>query len=54
MTVLRKEKDIKTAFMNWDFSKVAEFGEREVEGLLKNPRIISMRKKCQSVIENAK
>eukprot|EP00730_Choanoeca_flexa_P013682 TRINITY_DN5588_c0_g1_i2.p1 TRINITY_DN5588_c0_g1~~TRINITY_DN5588_c0_g1_i2.p1 ORF type:complete len:273 (+),score=42.50 TRINITY_DN5588_c0_g1_i2:101-919(+) len=54
MTVLRKAEATKKAFANWDFNKVAKFGKKDVERLLKNDGIIKHRGKINAMIANAK
>jgi DNA-3-methyladenine glycosylase I len=54
ITVLRKRKEYKKVFANFDFTKVATFTKRDVERLLKNPGIIRNRLKIETAISNAK
>ena len=53
-TVLRKRDNYRAAFDNFEVSKVAKYGSRKVEQLLKDPGIIRNRLKITSAIENAK
>ena len=53
-TVLRKRDNYRAAFDNFEVSKVAKYGTRKVEQLLKDPGIIRNRLKITSAIENAK
>ena len=52
-TVLRKRDNYRAAFDNFEVSKVAKYGSRKVEQLLKDPGIIRNRLKITSAIENA-
>jgi len=53
-TVLRKRDNYRAAFDNFDASKIAKYGSRKVEQLLKNSGIIRNRLKITSAIINAK
>lgn len=53
-TVLQKRKNYRAAFDNFDVSKVAKYGSRKVEQLLKDSGIIRNRLKITSAIVNAK
>ena len=52
-TVLHKRKGYRKAFANFDPKKVAKFGKKEIEQLLKNPNIIRNRLKIIATINNA-
>jgi DNA-3-methyladenine glycosylase I len=52
-TILAKRENFRAAFLGFDFQKVAQFGERDVERLLAAPGIIRHRGKIQAVINNA-
>lgn len=54
LTVLRKRENFREAFLGFDFEKVAQFGEEEVEHLLQNAGIIRHRRKIESTINNAR
>lgn len=54
ITVLKKRKAYKEAFDNFDFNKVAKYGERKVSTLLNNPGIIRNQLKIRSTIKNAR
>ena len=53
-TVLRKRDAYRRAFANFDPEKVARYGKRQVEALLKNAAIIRNRMKILAAINNAK
>lgn len=53
-TVLHKRENLRKAFADFDFNKVAKFKSREVNKLLKNAGIIRNRMKIESAITNAK
>ena len=54
LTILRKRENFREGFANFNFEQVAQFGQREVENLLRNPGIVRHRKKIESTINNAK
>jgi DNA-3-methyladenine glycosylase I len=54
LTILRKRENFRAAFANFEFGKVAEFGEADVERLLQDAGIIRHRGKIVSTINNAK
>ncbi len=53
LTILRKRENFRKAFKNFDFNKVAKFGEKEVEVLVQNAGIIRHRGKINATINNA-
>jgi len=53
-TVLRKREAYRMAFANFDPQKVARYGQRQVDALLKNDGIIRNRAKILATINNAK
>ena len=53
LTVLRKRDAFREVFADFDPVIVANFGERDITRLLKDPRIIRHRKKIESTIANA-
>jgi DNA-3-methyladenine glycosylase I len=53
-TVLRKREAYRNAFSGFDPEKVARYGKRQVESLLKNDGIIRNRAKIAAAINNAK
>jgi len=53
-TILAKRENFRAAFKKFDFNKVARFGEKDVETLLKNEGIVRHRGKIEAVINNAK
>jgi len=52
-TVLRKREAYRKAFAGFDSHKVARYGKRELELLLKNPGIIRNQQKILAAINNA-
>lgn len=52
-TVLKRRKGYKRAFANFNPQRVAKFGKRELNQLVKNPEIIRNRLKIKSAINNA-
>ena len=52
-TILVKRENFRQAFSGFDFNKVAEFTETDVERLMKNAGIVRNRGKIQAVINNA-
>jgi DNA-3-methyladenine glycosylase I len=53
-TILAKRENFRRAFHDFDFAKVARFGERDVQRLLKDAGIIRHRGKIEAVINNAR
>jgi DNA-3-methyladenine glycosylase I len=53
-TILAKRENFRAAFHGFDFAKVARFGARDVERLLKDPGIVRHRGKIEATINNAK
>jgi DNA-3-methyladenine glycosylase I len=54
LTILRKRENFREAFANFEFDRVAEFTDRDVERLLGDAGIIRHRGKIVSTINNAK
>lgn len=54
LTILRKREAFREAFDNFEFDRVAEFTEADVERLLGNAGIVRHRGKIVSTINNAK
>ena len=52
-TVLRKREAYRDAFADFDPQKVARYGKRQIEALLKNPGIIRNRLKIAAAVNNA-
>lgn len=52
-TILQKRAAFRLAFDNFDAEKIAKYGPRKVNELLKNPKIIRNKLKIQSAIKNA-
>jgi DNA-3-methyladenine glycosylase I len=53
-TVLRKRGAYREAFADFDPKKVALYGKRQIEALIKNPGIIRNRLKVEAAVNNAK
>src|SRR6476661_7234896 len=54
LTILRKREAYREAFCDFDPARVARFGARDVERLLKNEGIVRNRLKIASTITNAR
>jgi DNA-3-methyladenine glycosylase I len=54
LTILRKRENFRVAFAGFDFHKVANFGDADIERLLADPGIVRHRGKIVSTINNAK
>lgn len=54
LTILRKRENFRAGFAGFDFQKVARFGARDVNRLLKDAGIVRHRGKIESTINNAK
>jgi DNA-3-methyladenine glycosylase I len=54
LLVLRKREGYRRAFAQFDPEKVARFTEREIQGLLANPRVIRNRMKLAGAVQNAR
>ena len=53
-TILAKRENFRAAFHHFDFDKVARFGARDVQRLLKDDGIVRHRGKIEAVINNAR
>jgi DNA-3-methyladenine glycosylase I len=54
ITILRKRENFRKAFHNFDPQKIARYGARDVDRLLKNDGIIRSRAKIEAAIRAAK
>lgn len=54
ITILRKRENFRAAFAGFDFHKVAQFTEQDVDNLLQDAGIIRHRGKIEATINNAK
>ena len=54
LTILKKQRNFRRAYDNFDLDKVAAYGERERERLLNDAGIIRNRLKVDAAIENAR
>jgi DNA-3-methyladenine glycosylase I len=53
-TILAKRENFRAAFLDFDFHRLAEFGERDVARLLRDAGIARHRGKIEAVIHNAR
>ncbi len=53
-TILSKRENFRKAFLEFDFNKIAEFSDVDVERLLQDSGIIRHRGKIEAVINNAR
>jgi DNA-3-methyladenine glycosylase I len=53
LTILRKRENFRKAFDNFDFNKVAKYGDRKINSLLKDSGIIRNRLKITAAVANA-
>ena len=53
-TILAKRENFRAAFHDFDFDRIARFGERDVARLLKDEGIVRHRGKIEAVINNAR
>jgi len=53
LTILRKRDNFRQAFAGFDFDRVARFGKKDVERLLRNAGIVRHRGKIEAAINNA-
>jgi DNA-3-methyladenine glycosylase I len=54
LTILRKRPAFREAFSQFDFAKVAQFGDADIERMLADPSIVRHRGKIVSTINNAR
>ncbi|HPR41761.1 MAG TPA: DNA-3-methyladenine glycosylase I [Candidatus Methanofastidiosa archaeon] len=54
LTILQRRQGYRNAFDNFDISKVASYGDADMERLLNDPGIIRNRRKVTSAINNAR
>ena len=53
-TILAKRENFRKAFLHFDFDRLARFGQRDVERLLRNAGIVRHRGKIEATINNAR
>jgi DNA-3-methyladenine glycosylase I len=53
LMILRRREGFRRAFAHWDIEEIAAFGERDVERLLADSRIIRHRRKIEATIADA-
>ena len=54
ITVLRKRKNFREAFDDFDYKKIANYSEKKIQELLQNPGIIRNKLKIRATVTNAK
>ena len=54
LTILKKRKNFNNAFSGFDFTKISDYGTREIVRLMKDEGIIRNRLKIESSINNAR
>jgi DNA-3-methyladenine glycosylase I len=54
LLILKKQHNFRNAFNNFDISKVAGYGENDIQRLMSDPGIIRNRLKINAAIENAR
>jgi DNA-3-methyladenine glycosylase I len=54
LTILKKRENFRKAFDKFDFNKVATYGQRKINSLLKDSGIIRNKLKVESAVTNAK
>ncbi|MBT5649102.1 MAG: DNA-3-methyladenine glycosylase I [Rhodospirillaceae bacterium] len=54
LTILRKRENFRETFSEFDFTRIAKYGKRDVEKLVNNAGIIRHRGKIESTVNNAK
>jgi len=54
ITILRKREHYRSAFDNFDAARMARYGKRKVQALLKDPGIVRNRLKVGAAIHNAR
>lgn len=54
LTILNKRENFRAAFAGFDFRRVAQFGEADVQRLLQDAGIVRHRGKIEAVINNAR
>lgn len=53
-TILKKRENYREAFDNFNFEKIASYGEKDIQRLLNNPGIVRNKLKVNSAITNAR
>jgi DNA-3-methyladenine glycosylase I len=54
ITILRKRRNFRAAFSNWDWNSIARYTTRDIERLMRNDGIVRNRKKISAAIQNAR
>ena len=53
-TIIRKRPQMRAALCSFDFSRIANFSEHDVDRLMTDTRVIRHRTKIEAIIENAR
>lgn len=53
-TILRKRENFRKTFDGFDFNKIAKYGKRKIDSLLKDVGVIRNRLKIEAAVTNAK
>ncbi|MFP4012906.1 MAG: DNA-3-methyladenine glycosylase I [Chitinispirillaceae bacterium] len=54
ITILKKRANFRRAFADWDWKKVSEFSQKDIELLMADPGIIRNRRKIEGAVKNAR
>jgi DNA-3-methyladenine glycosylase I len=54
LTILRKREAFRRGFAGFDFNRIADFGDHDIERLLSDASIVRHRAKIEAVINNAR
>jgi len=54
LTILRKRENFRIAFEGFDYNRIANYGQKEIDVLLENAGIIRHRGKIEATINNAR
>jgi DNA-3-methyladenine glycosylase I len=54
LLVLKRRPDFNAAFAGFDVDRIARFGDKDIERLLADPRVIRNRLKIEAIVENAR
>lgn len=53
ITILRKRENFRKAFDNFDYKKIATYGQKKIDTLLQDPGIVRNRLKVNATVSNA-
>lgn len=54
ITILKKRSNFRRAFAEWDWNRVSEFTEKDIERLMADPGIVRNRRKIEGAVKNAR